>query len=175
MHDAKFLARLAQVRLLFLDVDGTLTDGGIFLGEKDEYKRFDVQDGAGIVLLQQAGIKTVVCSGRKSACVDRRCRELHIDEVYQGADNKMAIFEEVLKRHSLEPQEVAVMGDDLADLALMMRAGVSAAPSNASREVRIRAGVVTHARGGEGAVREFAELLLKAQDKWPDILERYLA
>lgn len=174
IHDTQLLHRLSQIRLVILDVDGVLTDGGIYLGATEEFKRFDVQDGAGIVYLLRAGLELVVITGRESACVERRCRELNVTELHQGAVNKSKVFEDVLRRRKKSLAQTAVMGDDLADLPMMMQAGISAAPANATREVRVRASIVTHASGGAGAVREFAELILKAQDKWHDILEDYL-
>jgi 3-deoxy-D-manno-octulosonate 8-phosphate phosphatase (KDO 8-P phosphatase) len=106
--------------------------------------------------------------------VERRCKELNITELHQGVSNKKKVFEDVLARRKKSLAQTAVMGDDLVDLPLMMKAGISAAPANATREVRVRSSIVTHAGGGAGAVREFAELILKAQDKWHDILEDYL-
>lgn len=174
LHDARLASNLAKIRLLVLDVDGTLTDGGIYLGESGEWKRFDVQDGAGIVFLLRAGLKVIVISGRTSACVERRCRELGVTELHQGAQEKLPVFTEALRRHGVTLEQTCVMGDDLPDLPLMTRAGVSVAPANATREVRIRAHVVTHAESGRGAARELAELLLRAQNKWHDVLAAYL-
>lgn len=174
LHDTQLLQRLGHIRLVILDVDGTMTDGGVYVGEGGETKRFDVQDGAGIVFVRQVGVEVAVISGRKSACVEKRCKELGIDEIHQGVKNKLAVFEDLLKRKGLEPAQVAVMGDDLPDLPLLTRAGIGVAPANAVREVRVRAAVVTHAAGGAGAVREFAELLLKAKDRWHDVLGPFL-
>ena len=174
LHDTQLLKRLAQIRLVILDVDGTLTDGGIYLAEGMELKRFDVQDGAAVTFLEKAGVEVAVVSGRTSPSVEKRCRELQIKEVHQGVKSKLAVFESLMAQRQLTPMQVAVMGDDLPDIPMMTRAGVSAAPANAAKEVRVRANVVTHALGGAGAVREFAELLLKAQDRWHDILGPYL-
>lgn len=174
LHDTQLLQRLGQIQLLILDVDGTMTDGGVYLGESGEIKRFDIQDGAGIVFIQQVGVEVAVVSGRTSKSVERRCKELGIKEFHQGVKSKLEVFEKLLEQKGLTPLQVAVMGDDLPDLPLMTRAGISVAPANAVREVRVRAAVVTHAPGGSGAVREFAELLLKAQDRWHDVLGPYL-
>jgi len=174
LHDTQLLQRLGQIRLVILDVDGTMTDGGLYLGEAGETKRFDIQDGAGLVFLQRSGIDVVMVSGRTSKCVEKRCKELGIEDLHQGVANKLEVFEQTLEKKGLTPIQVAVMGDDLPDLPLMTRAGISIAPANAVREVRVRAAVVTHASGGAGAVREFAELLLKAQDRWHDILGPFL-
>jgi 3-deoxy-D-manno-octulosonate 8-phosphate phosphatase (KDO 8-P phosphatase) len=174
LHDTQLLQRLGQIRLVVLDVDGTMTDGGVYLGEAGEVKRFDIQDGAGIVFMQQVGIEVAVVSGRTSRCVEQRCKELGIKEVHQGVKNKLTVFEHLVDKKKLIPLQVAVMGDDLQDLPLMTRAGISVSPANGVREVRVRAAVVTHAPGGAGAVREFAELLLKAQDRWHDVLGPYL-
>lgn len=174
LHDAQLLQRLARIKIVILDVDGVLTDGGIYLGESEEVKKFNVQDGAGIEFLRRSGIETAVVTGRASKCVARRCQELHIKELHQGVKNKLEVFEDILKRRQLQAEEAAAMGDDLPDLPMMLRAGISAAPAGAAREVRVRASVITHTQGGEGAVREFAELILRAQDRWHDILAPYL-
>jgi len=174
LHDTQLLQRLGQIRLVILDVDGTMTDGGLHMGDEGETKKFDIHDGAGIVFMQQSGVEVAVISGRSSKCVELRCKELGIKEAHQGVKSKLAVFEKLLEKRKLDPVHVAVMGDDLPDLPLMTRASVSVAPANAVREVRVRATIVTHASGGAGAVREFAELLLKAQDRWHDVLGPFL-
>lgn len=166
---------LAHVRLLVLDVDGVMTDAGIFLGEQEELKRYDSRDGSGIKYLLRHGVAVAVISGRESVSVTRRCAELGITEVHQHQLKKLPVFLELLKRRGLSADEVAVMGDDLSDLPMMRRAGVSIAVADACEDVRRRADWVTRAGGGHGAVREVAEAILEAKDLWAQCVEGYLA
>ena len=158
----------ARIRLLVLDVDGVLTDGGLYYGPSgEEIKRFDVQDGLAIVAARRAGLSVAVISGRASAAVTRRMAELGIVEVHQGVADKAEVLAAMTARLGLDVGDVGVMGDDLGDLALMRRAGLALAPANAAREVRSVAHWVSRNRGGGGAVREAIELLLKARNAWP--------
>ena len=171
-------ARAARVRILALDVDGVLTDNGIFVGpvagERVEFKRFDIQDGLGVRLLRTAGIPVLWLSGRHSEATALRAEELRVDELLQvPGPKKLEALAQVLSRRGLEWQEVAYAGDDLADLPIMRRVGLPIAVANAVPEIRDVAAAVTTARGGHGAVREIADALLKAQGVWPDMLERY--
>jgi len=167
-------AALARVKLLMLDVDGVMTDGGIFLGANDELKRYDSHDGVAIKYLIRNEILVAVITGRQSDSVARRCAELGVTEVHQRQVKKLPAFEELLERRGLTQDEVAVMGDDLADLPMMRRAGVGIAVANACDEVRRRADWVTQARGGHGAIREAAEAILKAKGLWARLVESYL-
>ncbi len=162
------------ITTLILDVDGVLTDGGIFLGpDGAEMKRFDVQDGSGIVYLKRAGLGVAIISGRRAAAVDARARELGIDDVYQGFHRKLEAFEEIREKRGLRAEEMACIGDDLPDIPLMRTAGLGIAVANARPEVIDVADHVTGAAGGAGAVREAAEWLLKLQGRWDGILARY--
>jgi 3-deoxy-D-manno-octulosonate 8-phosphate phosphatase (KDO 8-P phosphatase) len=171
--------KLAQrVRLLALDVDGVLTDNGIWLGpvagERVELKRFDIQDGLGLVLLRTAGIPVIWLSGRHSEATELRARELKVEEVLQVAGPaKLETLGPLLERRGLGWEEVAYVGDDLADLQVLRRVGLPLAVANAVAEVRQVAHATTGARGGHGAVREVVEALLKARGVWPEMLERY--
>lgn len=167
-------AALARVKLLMLDVDGVMTDGGIFLGANDELKRYDSHDGVAIKYLIRNDILVAVITGRQSDSVARRCAELGVTEVHQRQVKKLPAFEELLERRGLTQDEVAVMGDDLADLPIMQRAGLAIAVADACEEVRRRAGWVTQARGGHGAIREVAEAILKAKGLWARLVESYL-
>ena len=171
-------ARAARVRLVALDVDGVLTDNGIWIGpvagERVELKRFDIQDGLGLRLLRTGGLPVLWLSGRHSEATALRAHELQVDELLQvGGPEKLDALAQVLSRRGLEWEDVAYVGDDLADLQVMRRVGLPIAVANAVPEVRQVAVGVTEARGGHGAVREFIDALLKARGVWPDMLERY--
>ena len=166
--------RLKKVKLIMLDNDGVMTDGRIILGDSgDEMKFFDVQDGHGLVMLRRAGLKTVMISGKTSPVNKRRMKELLFCDLYQKAIDKLVIFERVLKKYRLKPEEVCYVGDDLIDLPPMARAGFAAAVAGAVPEVRRAAHYVTKRRGGRGAVREITDLLLKTQGLWKDVTRRY--
>jgi 3-deoxy-D-manno-octulosonate 8-phosphate phosphatase (KDO 8-P phosphatase) len=167
-----------RIRLLGLDVDGVLTDNSIWIGpvagERVELKRFDIQDGLGLVLLRAAEIPVVWLSGRHSEATALRARELKVEELLQvPGPRKLEAFTALLQRRGIEWEETAFVGDDLADLQVLRRVGLPMAVGNAVAEVRAAASYVTRAHGGNGAVREVAEALLKARGIWLDILERY--
>lgn len=165
---------LDDIRMLVLDVDGVLTDGKIVFTESGELiKAFHVQDGTGIKFWHRAGRQSAVISGRESSTVERRCRELGIEHVYQGMKDKTPALESLLARTKLDLRELAYVGDDLVDLPIMHRVGFPVAVANARPEVREAARYVTRARGGEGAVREVVELLLRRQGLWDGIMTRY--
>ncbi|HEY3012253.1 MAG TPA: HAD hydrolase family protein [Gemmatimonadales bacterium] len=169
-----------RVRLLGLDVDGVLTDNGVYIGpvagDRIELKRFDIQDGLGLILLKTAGLPVVWVSGRSSEATALRAAELRVEELLQvPGPRKAAAFEEVLERYGLGWDAAAFVGDDLADLPILRRVGLPIAVSNAVPEVKQVAAYVTQAPGGHGAVREIVEALLRARGEWPEILERYFA
>jgi len=163
-----------DVELLVLDVDGTLTDGSIILdAEGKESKRFSVYDGMGMRLLREGGLRVAVLSARSAGAVDARMRQLKIDCVVQGADNKAIGIQRVLDETGVAPERAAMMGDDLVDLPAMVRVGFAIAVGNAAAEVKQHADFTTQACGGEGAVREACEYLLKAQGKWAGLVHQY--
>ena len=166
-----------RIQLIGLDVDGVLTDGGIYIGQVGdhpvEFKRFDIQDGLGIKFLRQAGLTVVFASARRSDATDQRARELKVDEVVQD-NKKLPALAAVLARRSVSWEHVAFVGDDLPDLPVLRRVGLPIAVANAVPEVRQVAAHVTEAAGGRGAVREVAEGLLKARGQWDGLLEAYL-
>lgn len=169
-----------RVRLLGLDVDGVLTDNGVYIGPvsgaRVELKRFDVQDGLGLILLRTAGLPVVWLSGRSSEATALRAAELRVEEVLQvPGPRKLSAFDELLTRRGISWEEVAFVGDDLADLPVLRRVGLPIAVANAVADVKAVASYVTRAQGGHGAVREVIELLLKGRGEWPEILERYFA
>lgn len=170
-----------RIRLVALDVDGVLTDGGIYLGATDagervEMKCFEITDGLGIRLLQEAGIQVAIVTGRESSAVRLRAAELGIEECHQDATAaKLPIVRRLLERLGLEWDEVAFMGDDLADLPVLRRVGLPVTVANGVPEVRAIARWSSSRRGGEGAVRDFAEALLRARGEWSARVEAYVA
>ena len=167
-------ARARRLRLLLFDVDGVLTDGTILLdAEGRESKRFSIRDGTALVWARQAGLLTGVLSARTAAATAERARQLGMAIVRQQATDKAAAFAEILAEHALAADDVAYMGDDLMDLPVLSLAGVSAAPADAADAVRARVHFVSRLPGGGGAVREFIEGVLHAQDRWTDIAARY--
>ena len=166
--------KLKSVKLLMLDVDGVLTDGKIIYNDRgEEIKAFNVRDGHGLKLLMRAGIEVALITGRKSKVVLHRARDLGIKKVYQRVTNKIEIYEKILKEKKLKDIHVGFVGDDLVDIPVLKRAGFSAAVGDAIPEVKKVVDYVASKRGGEGAVREICELLLKVQNKWEGITERY--
>lgn len=160
---------------LVLDVDGVLTRGEIFYTSGgDEGKAFCVKDGTGIKYWQRVGHVTAILSGRKSPVIERRAEELAIAEVVMGAKDKLPAFERICERLKLQPHECVYVGDDLPDIPVIRAAGLGLAVADAAVEVRECAAGVTEAPGGQGAVREVVEVLLKAQGLWQTILSRYL-
>jgi 3-deoxy-D-manno-octulosonate 8-phosphate phosphatase (KDO 8-P phosphatase) len=167
--------KLKSIKLLLLDVDGVLTDGGIVYNDNGtETKVFDVKDGLGIKLLMEADIQLGIITGRRSNALFNRCKDLGIELIYDGVANKVDALDRVLERTGFSAEEVACIGDDLPDLALMRHAGLSIAVADAHASLRETADMITSARGGHGAVREACEAILKAKGLWESILERFL-
>ena len=170
MTDKKIIEKARKIRLLILDVDGVMTDGSIILdNEGNEFKRFHVRDGHGIKMLQKAGIKVGIITGRKSKVVEMRAQELGIEEVYQRVFKKSVVFDQLLKKYKCLDENVAFMGDDIVDQELLKRAGLSAAPADAEDAAKQRADIVTERRGGRGAVREFIDIILKSSGLWEKV------
>lgn len=170
----------SRIRLVGLDVDGVMTDGGIYLGDVDgaphEFKRYDIQDGLGVFFLRQAGLLVSIVTGRVSRSVELRARELRADELYQDSQaRKLPGLLEMLERRGVSLAETAFVGDDYPDLAIMRLVGLPVAVANAVPEIRRVAAVHLTRSGGAGAVREFAELLLRARGQWEDVVEHYVA
>ncbi|TXL65472.1 KdsC family phosphatase [Zeimonas arvi] len=168
-------ARAAAIRLLALDVDGTLTDGRINIGPEGEaMKSFSVRDGFGLTLLREAGIRLAVITARRSAIVEHRARELEFDHVLQGVGDKASALAALRDEHRLAPAEAGFVGDDWPDLPAMLSAGFAAAPADAAPEVRDRAHWVSSAPAGHGAIRELAEFVLRARGEFETALARRL-
>lgn len=156
--------RAARIRLVVFDVDGVFTDGRLYYGPGgEELKVFHVHDGQGLKRLLRAGVAVAVISGRDSAAVSRRMQDLGIAHVFQGDEDKLPIFERLLKKLAIKPEETACVGDDLPDLPLLKAAGLAVAVANALPSIRVQAHVVTQATGGMGAVREVCDLILAAR------------
>lgn len=166
-------ARARKIRVLLMDVDGVLTDGCVWLlshrdGSASELKGFSAYDGAGLKIARTAGLRTGIITGRESAAVAMRARECEIEFVYQGRAVKLDAYQEILRATGASDGEVAYVGDDLPDLSILRRVGLAVAVANASPEVKRAAHYVTARSGGEGAVREVIELIVKAQGKWEE-------
>lgn len=176
LHGADLIEKIRKVKVLILDVDGVLTDGRIIISDDgQETKCFNVRDGHGLKLIQRAGIEVILLTGRKSRVVDHRARELGIKKVYQGALDKLSVFNEILAAEGLVPEQVACMGDDIVDLPVLRRSGFSITVSDAHDEVLRAVDLVTKNPGGRGAVREVCEMILKTQGKWEELMGRYRA
>ncbi|MBK8523857.1 MAG: HAD hydrolase family protein [Betaproteobacteria bacterium] len=171
--DAGTLAR--KVRLMAFDVDGVMTDGAIYYtDEGTELKAFNALDGAGLKMLEKAGITVAIITGRKAPCVELRARNLGISRLFQGVHDKAACVNTLLAELGLSADEAGYMGDDVMDLAVMGLCGFSAAPANAHDSVLQRAALVTRKHGGHGAVREVCDFILSAQGKLEEVIAPWL-
>ncbi|MHC4481846.1 MAG: KdsC family phosphatase [Planctomycetota bacterium] len=170
--DVRQMAR--RIRMVVMDVDGVLTDGRAFYGP-DGFQglSFNVQDGTGVKYLHRCGVRTALISGRQVEAVRARAETLGIEDVVRGAKEKLEAYVALRERAGLEDEQIAYVGDDLPDLPVMRRVGLAVAVANAAPEVAEEADLVTERPGGSGAVRELAEFILKAQDNWEQILDRY--
>ncbi|MDT8443926.1 MAG: HAD-IIIA family hydrolase [Desulfuromonadales bacterium] len=167
-------ADLSKIKLLLLDVDGVLTDGSIIYdSEGGETKSFDVKDGHGLKLLQRAGIRVGIITGRQSAIVAHRAEELGIELVYQGAKDKTLPFNEILQKLALAPEEIAYVGDDVVDLPVMRKVGFAVTVADAVDDVKPFADMVTKLPGGRGAVREICDYILKESGRWSAVTRHY--
>ncbi len=163
-----------RIKLLILDVDGVLTDGSIILdNEGNEFKAFHVRDGHGIKMLTRTGIKVAIITGRQSNVVERRAKELGITEVYQKYHNKNEAYEDLKGKLSIKDEEIAYIGDDIVDLPLMKRVGLSIAVADAAEEIKPYASIITRNKGGRCAVREITDYILKAKGLMEKIINGY--
>lgn len=166
--------RASRIRLLLFDVDGVLTDGVVIMhADGTESKGFHIRDGAALVWAQRSGVPVGLLSSRASGATTQRAAQLAIRLVMQGVPNKLAAYEQILQDATLEDEAVAYMGDDLVDLPVLGRAGLSAAPADAAPEVRAAVHWVSQSAGGRGAVREFVEMVLRAQHRWDDVVRQF--
>lgn len=161
-----------MIKLILLDVDGTLTDGGIYRSNNDdEMKKFNVKDGYAIVYARNLNIDFGIITGKSSKLVETRSKELKIKYLYQGISEKKLILKEIMEKTGFSKDEIAYMGDDLNDLHIMSEVGLTGAPSDAVNEIIEKAHFVSSKKGGEGAVREFIEFILKRDKKWDQFLK----
>ena len=171
VSDEALAAQARRLEWILLDADGVLTDGRLIYGpEGEQWKVFDVRDGAGLKMAQKAGLKVGILSGRTSEALRCRAGELALDALMMGRPEKASAFAEFLAAHQASSEQVAYMGDDLLDLPVLLRCGLSFAPSDAAPEVRERVHRVVQHRGGRGAVREMCEILLRARGAWEPLL-----
>ncbi len=170
----KITEQARKIKLLLLDVDGVLTDGRIVYDSRGrDSKFFDVHDGLGVYLLSRVGVKTVLITAKGSATIKPRAKDMRVAEVFSDISPKSAILERLLKKYGVTSGEVCFVGDDLVDLGLMKLVGLKVAVANACAEIKDTASYITVKRGGRGAVREVAELILKSQGKWEDLIKIY--
>ena len=170
------LEKASRVRLLLFDVDGVLTDGVVVMhADGSESKGFHIRDGAAIVWAQRAGIPVGLLSARSSGATTHRAAQLAVRIVAQGVSSKLASYEQIVRDAGLDDAAVAYMGDDLLDLPVISRVGLSGAPADAAEEVRARVDWVSRAGGGRGAAREFIEVILRAQRRWDGVTGDYFA
>ncbi len=171
----KSYLRAKEIKLIIFDVDGVLTDGGLYFSDEGlEFKRFNSLDGLGIKLLKQNGVEPAIITARNSQNVAHRMKNLGIEHFYQGQDNKLVAFEDLLNKLSLSSNQVAYMGDDVIDLPVMKKIGLPIAVANAHELVKDNSCIVTDKNGGHGAVREACDFILKAQDNYDQAMSAYL-
>lgn len=168
--------KAARIRLLLFDVDGVLTTGEVVMhADGSESKGFHIRDGAGIVWAQRAGLIVGLLSARSSGATAHRAAQLAVRIVEQGVKSKLATYEQIIREARVTDEEVAYMGDDLLDLQVLSRVGLSAAPADAAPEVRDRVDWISNVNGGRGAARELVELVLRAQQRWDDVVRQHLS
>jgi len=166
--------KLQKVRCLILDVDGVLTDGGIIIDDNgQELKKFDVRDGHGLKLVMRCDISVVILTGRQSQVVSHRAKELGITAIYQKATNKIKTLDEIMEKYCWDAETIAYIGDDIVDVPVLRRVGFGVAVADASIHAKKASCYVTDSPGGKGAVREVCEMILQAQGRWDEIVEKY--
>jgi 3-deoxy-D-manno-octulosonate 8-phosphate phosphatase (KDO 8-P phosphatase) len=172
----ELVARAAKVRLFIFNVDGVLTDGSLTYGaDGEQVKTFNVHDGLGIKLLQEAGIKTAIISARRTPIVLARAKDLGIEYVHQGGHDKLTPFKALIEQLGITEEQVAFIGDDVVDLTILTRAGFAVSVPNGRPEVHARAHYITEAAGGRGAVREACEFVLRATGNYERVMAQFLA
>ena len=163
-----------RIKLLLLDVDGVLTDGRIIYDSRGhDMKFFDVHDGMGVYALKRAGIPTILITAKGSRAIKPRARDMQVEAVFENISPKSAVLDKILRKYKIDKDEVCFVGDDLVDLSLMKKVGFPVSVFNACSEIKQASAYITLRQGGRGAVREVAELILKAQGKWQEIVKLY--
>jgi len=174
MTSDQLLTKARKIKMLLLDVDGVMTNGQVFLlPNGDEVKMFSILDGFGIVCAMKVGIKVGIISGRASPSLKQRCEELQIEDLFMDTMDKLPVLEKLSKKYNFPYEAFAFIGDDVPDLPVLERVGLSVAPQNAHDQVKTRVDMVLNKRGGEGAVREFVDFLLAAQEKEDLVLRQF--
>lgn len=167
---------MQDIKLIILDVDGTMTDGGVYIDHnRIETKKFSIKDGCGIVLAHAAGIEFMILTGRESNCVAQRARELKIEHVFQNVKHKESFIKDFMVQKQIKSENLAYIGDDLNDLYAMRLAGYTACPCDAAPEIKAQCDMILNSAGGHGAVREFVEILLKNNGLWEMAIEKAFA
>jgi 3-deoxy-D-manno-octulosonate 8-phosphate phosphatase (KDO 8-P phosphatase) len=168
------IEKAKKIKMLLLDVDGVLTDGRIIYDSKGrDLKLFDVHDGLGVYLLRKAGIKTILITAKGSKAIRPRARDMRVEEVFEDIYPKTAVLAKILNKYKVNTDELCFVGDDLVDLCLMKKVGLAVAVFNAAPEIKEASHYITFKRGGRGAVREVAELILKTQGRWDEVSRNY--
>ncbi|MGN6554270.1 MAG: KdsC family phosphatase [Verrucomicrobiota bacterium] len=170
---ASLKKKLARIKLFLCDVDGVMTDGTVFMGAGIETKRFHIRDGLGLKLLQHTGIKVGWISRRPSSATKERAADLQIDFLAQGDTGKVPAVEAILRETGLNWADLCYVGDDIVDIGVLKRVGLAVAVGDGVAEAKAAADYITKAHGGRGAVREIAEMILKAQNKWKAVVAKY--
>ncbi|MCK9595070.1 MAG: HAD-IIIA family hydrolase [Candidatus Omnitrophica bacterium] len=172
--EESILNKIKKVKVMLLDVDGVLTDGRIVYDSKGrDLKFFDVHDGLGVYLLKKAGIPTVLITAKSSRTIKPRAKDMRVDAVFADVSPKTSVLGEILAKYKVGKDELCFVGDDLVDLGLMKQVGFGVAVCNACNEIKAAADHTTVKKGGRGAVREIAELVLKTQGKWDELIKAY--
>ena len=172
---AELVKRIRNVKLAIFDVDGVLTDGSLYYGPGgEELKVFNTLDGHGLKMLRESGVELAIISGRASKALERRAKDLGISQLFMGAENKLDMFESLLKSLSLSPAQSAGLGDDVVDLPFLTRCGFAACVPAAPAYVKQHVHYVTSAQGGHGAAREFCDFIMQAQGTWDVAMKKYL-
>ncbi len=171
----KLLSKASKIRLLICDVDGVMTDGSLFFGDDgQEYKAFNSLDGHGLKMLQDNGVRVAIITGRTSNIVLHRMKNLSISTIYQGQSDKLVAYNQILDELNFTSDEIAYMGDDVVDLPVMIRVGLSIGVANSHELVKQKADLISHKNGGHGAVREICDFIMKSQDKYDNQMAKYL-
>lgn len=169
------IEKASKIKLLILDIDGVLSDNKLIYGDDGlEYKAFFTRDGHGMVMLQKSGIEIGIITGRKSPLTEKRMQDLKVKHLYQGVPDKLPTFLNLVEKLGLNFNEIAYIGDDILDLPILTRAGLSVCPLDADHEVKPRVDYISKFNGGQGCVREICELILKSQDLWQAHMDFYL-